>query len=102
MDVAERGVTGVASTVLQMPSDANRWTAVVQVTLATERGSFTAMGEASADGAPDARPVEAAETRALQRALRLLADGEPDEGADGVAEDVPTWLQAEPAQASEP
>jgi hypothetical protein len=94
MELTEHGVTGVAATVLQMPSEANRWTAVVQVTLQTERGAFAALGEASAEAAPDGRPVEAAETRALQRALRLLT---PNEGR--IAEEVPAWLQAEPAPA---
>ena len=62
----------VATAVLQFPAEANRWTAVVHATVETDRGAFSAVGEANPETvgpALAARLVEAAETRAVGRAL---------------------------------
>jgi hypothetical protein len=66
------GLKGIATAVVQLPSEANRWTAVVQATVETERGAFGGLGEASPERAGpggEARLVESAEARAVARAL---------------------------------
>jgi hypothetical protein len=89
----EHGLRRVDAQVLQFPAEANRWTAVVQATVETERGSFAALGEAT-DG------LTSAEDRALARALawatnRLEAPAS-NRDAQRPAEKVPAFLAAEP------
>jgi hypothetical protein len=62
----------VETTVLQLPSEANRWTTVVQATVDTERGTFSAIGDANAENVPPElapHAVRVAENRAVMRAL---------------------------------
>jgi hypothetical protein len=122
----------VATAVLQFPAEANRWTAVVHATVETDRGAFSAVGDANPETVGPmlaARLVEAAETRAVGRALGLatntaaaVAEGfaaadEPDAGGavrredhDAAAAgtvDVPAFLAAahaapDAAEADEP
>jgi hypothetical protein len=115
---------GVATTVRQFPSEANRWTAVVHATVETDRGAFSGLGEASPETvapALGARLVQVAETRAVGRALgwatntaaavavgSAVDDGSgpvpprpaesaqpvPEPAGGAAAADVPAWLRA--------
>jgi len=85
----------VAIAVLQFPAEANGWTTVVHATVETDRGTFSAIGDASPESvAPALAPhaIRVAETRALARALRWATNT-----AAAVAEEMSGAVEAEPA-----
>lgn len=120
------GLKGVATTVVQFPAEANRWTAVAHATVETDRGAFSGLGEASPESATPglaARLVEAAEARAVARALGWATNTIPavtagptlSEGAgaaalappasepvDGEPAAVPAWLRADESATATP
>jgi hypothetical protein len=100
---SRHGLKGVATTVVQLPGEANRWTAVVQATVETDRGAFSGLGEAGAEGAapaPGARLIEEAEARALARALGWATNSVAAVGDAPAA--VPAWLRADEGNAAPP
>ena len=74
LDLAhERGLRGITTTLVQVPSELNGMTAIVHATVETEGGTFTGLGDASPGNvtrmmAPHL--IRMAETRAKARALR--------------------------------
>ena len=69
----ERGLRGITTTLVQVPSELNGMTAIVHATVETEGGTFTGLGDASPGNvtrmmAPHL--IRMAETRAKARALR--------------------------------
>jgi hypothetical protein len=74
LDLAhERGLRGITTTLVQVPSDLNGMTAIVHATVETEQGTFTGIGDANPSNvtrmmAPHL--LRMAETRAKARALR--------------------------------
>lgn len=73
----EHGLRSVRTRVLQFPAPTNHGTTIVQATVRTSRGRFTATGDASADNVnPEVarHAVRVAETRAIARAFRLAVN----------------------------
>lgn len=73
----EDGLRSVQTRVLQLPSTTNHGATIVQATVRTTRGRFTATGDASADNVnPEVarHAVRVAETRAIARAFRLAVN----------------------------
>ncbi len=73
----EDGLRSVRTRVLQLPSTTNHGATIVQATVRTTRGRFTATGDASADNVnPEVarHAVRVAETRAIARAFRLAVN----------------------------
>jgi hypothetical protein len=74
LDLAhERGLRGITTTLVQVPSELNGMAAIVHATVETEAGTFTGLGDASPGNvtrmmAPHL--IRMAETRAKARALR--------------------------------
>lgn len=73
----EEGLRQTKTTLIQVPSEANRNTAIVHATVRTRRGSFTGIGDANPQNvnrriAPHV--VRMAETRAIARALRVAVN----------------------------
>ena len=74
LDLAhERGLRGITTTLVQVPSELNGMSAIVHATVETEAGTFTGLGDASPGNvtrmmAPHL--IRMAETRAKARALR--------------------------------
>lgn len=73
----EEGLRQTKTTLVQIPSEANRNTAIVHATVRTRRGTFTGIGDANPQNvnrriAPHV--VRMAETRALARALRVAVN----------------------------
>jgi hypothetical protein len=74
LDLAhERGLRGITTTLVQVPSELNGMTAIVHATVEVEAGTFTGLGDASPGNvtrmmAPHL--IRMAETRAKARALR--------------------------------
>ena len=74
LDLAhERGLKGITTTLVQVPSELNGMSAIVHATVETETGTFTGLGDASPSNvtrmmAPHL--IRMAETRAKARALR--------------------------------
>jgi hypothetical protein len=74
LDLAhERGLRGITTTLVQVPSELNGSTAIVHATVETEDGTYTGLGDASPSNvtrmmAPHL--IRMAETRAKARALR--------------------------------
>ena len=74
LDLAhERGLRGITTTLVQVPSELNGMAAIVHATVETEQGTFTGLGDASPGNvtrlmAPHL--IRMAETRAKARALR--------------------------------
>jgi len=67
------GLSGIATTLLQSPSEDNARTAIVKAAVQTTKGSFEAIGDASPDNVPPRiapHLIRMAETRAKARALR--------------------------------
>lgn len=91
LDAAHRdGLRQISTTLVQIPSMTNDYTAIVFATVATSRGSFTGLGDASPENVNRMMAkslIRMAETRAKARALRdainlgeALADDPDDDG----------------------
>lgn len=75
LDIAysQHGLKRVATEIKQYPNEANKWTTIVHATVVTDRGEFSAIGDANPENAgkmiaPHA--IRFAESRAIARALR--------------------------------
>ncbi len=73
----EEGLRQTKTTLLQVPAESNKHTAIVHATVRTRRGTFTGLGDANPQNvnrriAPHV--VRMAETRALARALRVAVN----------------------------
>jgi hypothetical protein len=69
----ERGLKGVTTTLVQIPSDLNGQMAIVHATVETSQGTFTGLGDAAPDNVSRMMVphlIRMAETRAKARALR--------------------------------
>ena len=69
----ERGLKGVTTTLVQIPSELNGQMAIVHATVETSQGTFTGLGDAAPDNVSRMMVphlVRMAETRAKARALR--------------------------------
>lgn len=69
----QHGLKRVSTEVLQFPNEANQWTTIVHATVETDRGTFSAIGDANPENAgrmiaPHA--IRFSESRAIARALR--------------------------------
>lgn len=87
----DEDLSAIETTLVQIPTEDNRDTAIVQATVRTRRGSFTALGDANPDNVSRAVSphfLRCAETRAISRALRLavnVAEVAVDELSDSVS-----------------
>jgi hypothetical protein len=74
LDLAhERGLKGITTTLVQVPSELNGMTAIVHATVETEQGTFTGLGDANPANVGSAMVphlIRLSETRAKARALR--------------------------------
>jgi len=93
LDLAHsQGLKSIHTELAQIPSEGNRYTAIVLATVETEKGTFTGIGDASPLNVTNAMlncTIRLAETRAKARALRDAVNvgvaafeelGDPDEG----------------------
>src|SRR4051812_24670948 len=69
----EQGLKSITTQLLQIPADANGYTAICTAVVETEKGRFCGIGDASPDNVTRimrAHLIRMAETRAKARALR--------------------------------
>jgi hypothetical protein len=75
LDIAwsKHGLKRVTTSIVQLPNESNRWTTIVHATVETERGEWSAIGDANPENASKMiapHAVRMAESRAIARALR--------------------------------
>lgn len=73
----QEGLSLLSTKLIQIPTEANQWTSIVQATVQTQKGTFQGFGDASPGNvSPEVSPhyIRMAETRALARALRFATN----------------------------
>lgn len=102
----EQGLQAITTALLQIPSDANGQTAIVQATVVTSKGTYMGIGDATPSNVPKfvaPHILRMAETRAKARALRdavnvgMLALDELDDDGDA-AQGMPQQGTQQPQQ----
>lgn len=99
----QHGLKRVTTAVLQFPKEENRWTTIVHATVETDRGEFSAIGDANPENAgrmiaPHA--IRFAESRAIARALRWATNA--GEAVDVEMGDYEPAKDAPPPERSAP